>query len=127
MLWFGQEGSLKEGSTIQLTDQISAEVLSIDDEGLRTIRFNPDLDNSVYDDYKFTPFPPYIEQNEKLSEEYQTIYAQPASSGASKAAPTAGLHFTDQLIERIENSSVGWAEVTCMWHSAHLLRSNGKY
>lgn len=102
----------KEGNTIQLTDQISARVLSIDDEGLRTIRFSPDLNNPVYDDYKFTPFPPYIEQNEQLSEEYQTVYAQPTSSGASKAAPTAGLHFTDQLIERIENSGIEWAEVT---------------
>lgn len=102
----------KAGKTVQLTDQISAEVLSIDDEGLRTIQLSPHLDDPLFDQYKRTPFPPYIEQNENLAEEYQTVYARSANSGASKAAPTAGLHFTDQLIEKIGEKGINWAEVT---------------
>ncbi|MDX1672341.1 MAG: tRNA preQ1(34) S-adenosylmethionine ribosyltransferase-isomerase QueA, partial [Balneolaceae bacterium] len=77
---------------------------------IRTLRMDPGLDDAIYDDYKFTPFPPYIEQDESLSDEYQTVYAQDLGS---KAAPTAGLHFTDQLMETIRNSNtVHWAELT---------------
>ena len=99
----------REGQTVQLTDEISAEVLDIDEEGLRTLRMQPDLDSSVYGIYQRTPFPPYIEQDESLSEEYQTVFAEDMGS---KAAPTAGLHFTDELIQKIKAGGVSWTEVT---------------
>lgn len=99
----------KKGETVELTDRISAEVLDIDDEGIRTLRLDPPLNNSVYDQHQYTPFPPYIEQNESLSEEYQTVYAQDMGS---KAAPTAGLHFTDELLEEIAESGIRRADVT---------------
>lgn len=99
----------KKGRVIQLTDEISAEVLDIDDEGIRTLKMQPSLDHPVYEQYKHTPFPPYIEQNESLSEEYQTVYAQDLGS---KAAPTAGLHFTDKLLDEIEKAGIRQAEVT---------------
>lgn len=99
----------KKGRTVELGDDISATVLDIDEEGLRTLRMNPDLDSSVYGIYQRTPFPPYIEQDETLSDEYQTVYADDMGS---KAAPTAGLHFTDELIEKIIKSGISWAEVT---------------
>ena len=100
----------KKGNRVDLTDRIKAEVLDTDEEGIRTLRMDPGLDDAIYDDYKFTPFPPYIEQDESLSDEYQTVYAQDLGS---KAAPTAGLHFTDQLMETIRNSNtVHWAELT---------------
>ncbi|MDX1672948.1 MAG: S-adenosylmethionine:tRNA ribosyltransferase-isomerase, partial [Balneolaceae bacterium] len=92
----------KKGNRVDLTDRIKAEVLDTDEEGIRTLRMDPGLDEAIYDDYKFTPFPPYIEQDESLSDEYQTVYAQDLGS---KAAPTAGLHFTDQLMETIRNSN----------------------
>ena len=99
----------KEGRTVQLSDDISATVLHIDEEGLRTLRMEPDLDSSVYGIYQRTPFPPYIEQDESLSEEYQTVFAEDMGS---KAAPTAGLHFTDELIDKIRKSGISWTEVT---------------
>ncbi len=99
----------KKGRTVQLSDEISAEVLDIDEEGIRTLEMNPVLNDPVYDKYKHTPFPPYIEQNEELSEEYQTIYAKDMGS---KAAPTAGLHFTDELWDKITGTNIQQAEVT---------------
>lgn len=99
----------KKGNTVKLTDKISAEVLSVDEEGIRTLKLSPGLNNPVYENYKYTPFPPYIEQNEELSEDYQTLYAQ---EPGSKAAPTAGLHFTEPMIEKIRRSQIEWIEVT---------------
>ncbi|TYP93511.1 S-adenosylmethionine:tRNA ribosyltransferase-isomerase [Fodinibius salinus] len=102
----------KKGKTTQLTDDISATVIDIDDEGIRTLELSPSLDHPAYSQHKYTPFPPYIEQNESLSEEYQTVYADSQESGASKAAPTAGLHFSDKLLSDITASSISRAEVT---------------
>lgn len=99
----------KNGRTVQLTDEISAEVIDIDEEGLRTIKMDPPLSDPIYDRFKHTPFPPYIQQNEALSDEYQTIYARYLGS---KAAPTAGLHFTDDLWDEIKQTGIGQAEVT---------------
>lgn len=99
----------KEGKTVQLSKEISAEVLDIDEEGIRTLKMNPALGNRIYNQHKRTPFPPYIEQNESLSDEYQTVYARDLGS---KAAPTAGLHFTDDLLEKISSLGIGQAEVT---------------
>ncbi|MEX0895200.1 MAG: tRNA preQ1(34) S-adenosylmethionine ribosyltransferase-isomerase QueA, partial [Balneolaceae bacterium] len=99
----------KEGETIQLASGIEAEVLSIADDGIRTLLLNRPLDDSAYDPFRATPFPPYIEQNESLSDEYQTVYAQ---QSGSKAAPTAGLHFTDHLIEDLKKKGYGWEEIT---------------
>ncbi|MFH5884034.1 tRNA preQ1(34) S-adenosylmethionine ribosyltransferase-isomerase QueA [Halalkalibaculum sp. DA3122] len=98
-----------EGKTVELTGQITATVLSVDEEGIRTLQLTPSLHDPIYNTYKYTPFPPYIEQDESLSGEYQTVYAR---DPGSKAAPTAGLHFTDSLIDKIETSTIDWAEVT---------------
>jgi S-adenosylmethionine:tRNA ribosyltransferase-isomerase len=99
----------KKGKIVDLTGTISAEVLDIDEEGIRTLKMSPPLGNQVYNQYKHTPFPPYIEQNESLAEEYQTVYAQDLGS---KAAPTAGLHFTDELLNKIKKQGITKAEVT---------------
>jgi len=99
----------KKGQTVALTDKISAEVLEIDGDGIRTLKMHPSLGNSAYNKHKRTPFPPYIEQNESLSEEYQTVYAQDLGS---KAAPTAGLHFTEELLDKIKEQGIEEAEVT---------------
>jgi S-adenosylmethionine:tRNA ribosyltransferase-isomerase len=102
----------KKNQIIALAPDISAKVLDIDEEGLRTLRLNPPLDHEIYEPYRHTPFPPYIEQDESLSDEYQTIYARPDASGGSKAAPTAGLHFTDELWGKIDRSGIQKAQVT---------------
>ena len=59
--------------------------------------------------FKHTPFPPYIAQNESLADEYQTVYAKDLGS---KAAPTAGLHFTDELLHFLKTQGIGREEVT---------------
>jgi S-adenosylmethionine:tRNA ribosyltransferase-isomerase len=71
--------------------KLHVETLSVDDEGIRVLKLSRPINDPLLDKYRLTPLPPYIEQNEELSDEYQTVYAQPPGS---KAAPTAGLHFT---------------------------------
>lgn len=97
------------GQLVDLTDSISAKVTNVADDGLRTLVFNVDLDDPVFKPYRRTPFPPYIHQNEKLASEYQTVYARDLGS---KAAPTAGLHFTKKLLENLRAANIMTAEVT---------------
>lgn len=99
----------KKGKSIRLSNDIEAEVVKIGADGIRTLRLSRPLNDPVYDPYRATPFPPYIEQNEALSDEYQTVYARDTGS---KAAPTAGLHFTDELIDTLKSKGFGWEEIT---------------
>jgi len=99
----------RKGRTVTLTDELSVEVVEVAEDGLRTLKLAVPLDDSRYDPWRATPFPPYIRRNESLAESYQTIYA---SDSGSKAAPTAGLHFTDRLIRKLREQGVGWEEVT---------------
>lgn len=59
--------------------------------------------------YGAVPLPPYITHELKEAERYQTVYA---SHLGSAAAPTAGLHFTRELIDRLASQGIGWVEVT---------------
>lgn len=88
----------KVGMSIDLPNGIVATVTAVDDDGLRTVVFNMPLDDPRFDDYRLTPLPPYIAQDESLAAEYQTVYADPLGS---KAAPTAGLHFTDEQLAKL--------------------------
>lgn len=99
----------REGATVSLPDGLSAEVTSISDDGIRTLKLSHPYDHPLLEPYRVTPFPPYIGQNEELSDEYQTVYAR---DSGSKAAPTAGLHFTDSLIRTLTASGISWQEVT---------------
>jgi S-adenosylmethionine:tRNA ribosyltransferase-isomerase len=99
----------REGRTVQLADTISAKVLSVAEDGLRTLKFDPPLDNPVYETFRHTPFPPYIDADESLAERYQTVYAL---HDGSMAAPTAGLHFTRELLESLRKQGFSTAELT---------------
>ncbi|MGM0505598.1 MAG: tRNA preQ1(34) S-adenosylmethionine ribosyltransferase-isomerase QueA [Bacteroidota bacterium] len=99
----------RKGKKVVLTEQLSAEVLDVSRDGLRTVKLSHPLDDPLFDEVRSTPFPPYIRQDESLSERYQTIYAR---DSGSKAAPTAGLHFTPELIQTLRKSGVSWEEVT---------------
>jgi S-adenosylmethionine:tRNA ribosyltransferase-isomerase len=82
--------------SIQLAHKrLAVETLSIDDAGIRTLRLSLPLNDAGLGPYRRTPFPPYIQQDESLSHSYQTVYAK---FSGSKAAPTAGLHFTPKLL-----------------------------
>ena len=99
----------KLGKTVELVNGITAEVTHIAEDGLRTMVLNCDLDDPRLEPFKYTPFPPYIEQDESLADEYQTVYAKDLGS---KAAPTAGLHFTDELLKSLKNQGIEKEEVT---------------
>jgi S-adenosylmethionine:tRNA ribosyltransferase-isomerase len=86
----------KIGVTIDLSKDISVKVMSIDPDGFRVLRFSCSIDDPRFDRYRHVPLPPYIAQNDALADEYQTVFADEVGS---KAAPTAGLHFTKNLLE----------------------------
>lgn len=98
----------KLGAEIAVTPNVSATVTAIDEDGIRTIEFSENTDHPDLVAAQHVPLPPYIEQNDTLAAEYQTIYAKDLGS---KAAPTAGLHFTPELIDAVK-SQRDWAEVT---------------
>src|SRR5699024_170141 len=99
----------KKNKTAQLAPDITARVTTINKEEIRTLELSQPLDAPCYEPYKHTPFPPYIAQNEALAQEYQTIYARHLGS---KAAPTAGLHFTEKLKQKVMAKGISWQEVT---------------
>ena len=99
----------KVGKIISLAPGLQVQVLSISEDGIRTLRLSHTFDDAIFESFKHTPLPPYIVQNDALSEEYQTIYAK---YEGSKAAPTAGLHFTPELMQRIAKRGVSIEELT---------------
>lgn len=83
-----------------------------DEEGeLRLLRFEKPVDDVWLDRYGHIPLPPYIKREDTAadSERYQTVYAGPRGSAA---APTAGLHFTRELLGRLEEKGIGCAFIT---------------
>lgn len=99
----------KPGKSVQLTDKLSATTLSVAEDGIRTIELSLSLNHPIVEAHKHTPFPPYIERNESLADRYQTVYAK---DEGSKAAPTAGLHFTPSLLESLRKQGIQKQEVT---------------
>lgn len=101
---------LQPGQTVQLAD---GEILLIGErlpEGLRKITFLGDRDvRSILKELGEMPLPPYIKETDAPPERYQTVYAR---KEGSSAAPTAGLHFTESLFERLEKNGVERAWVT---------------
>nr|MBP9738670.1 S-adenosylmethionine:tRNA ribosyltransferase-isomerase [Candidatus Saccharibacteria bacterium] len=98
----------KLGSVVQVANSVSAEVTNIDEDGIRTIVFSEPVDHPELVAAQHVPLPPYIAQSDALAAEYQTIYAK---TSGSKAAPTAGLHFTQALEDKIKQQR-DWVEVT---------------
>ncbi|HET6841300.1 MAG TPA: tRNA preQ1(34) S-adenosylmethionine ribosyltransferase-isomerase QueA [Candidatus Angelobacter sp.] len=99
-LWFGEQNELE------------AEVMERGDFGERTLRFAPVPDFfATVEKLGHIPLPPYISREDSSAdrERYQTVYAQ---TTGSVAAPTAGLHFTPEVLEGIRQRGVQIAEVT---------------
>lgn len=89
---------------------LKAEVLRIVDGGNRIVKFYYDgVFEEVLDRVGIMPLPPYITENLEDKERYQTVYSK---IDGSAAAPTAGLHFTEELLEIIKAKGVEIAEVT---------------
>ena len=101
----------KEGVEIVFSDNLNAKVLSITETGERVLNFtvkNGDPVEAEFDRIGEMPLPPYITEKLKDKSRYQTVYAK---EEGSSAAPTAGLHFTNELIERIKAKGVECEEV----------------
>ena len=89
---------------------LKAEVLDIMEGGTRKVKFSYDgIFNEILDEIGLMPLPPYIHEELKEKDRYQTVYARYQGSAA---APTAGLHFTEELLEKIKEKGVEIANVT---------------
>lgn len=89
---------------------LHAEVQEVVDEGNRLIRFEYEgIFEEILDQLGQMPLPPYITHQLKDKNRYQTVYAKYEGSAA---APTAGLHFTEQLLDQIQEKGVKIARVT---------------
>ena len=102
---------MKPGAKLKFGDGLlKAEVLEVVEEGNRLIRFSYEgIFEQVLDSLGEMPLPPYITHKLQDKNRYQTVYARYEGSAA---APTAGLHFTEELLKRIEDKGVEIAYVT---------------
>ena len=101
----------KPGTKLVFGDGLlTAEVVDVVEEGNRLIQFHYDgIFEEIMDQLGQMPLPPYITHQLKDKNRYQTVYAK---YDGSAAAPTAGLHFTKELLQKVKDMGVDIAEVT---------------
>ena len=101
----------RPGARISFGDgKLVGEVMDVVEEGNRLVRFEYEgIFEEVLDELGQMPLPPYITHALEDKDRYQTVYAKHTGSAA---APTAGLHFTEELLEQIEEKGVKIARVT---------------
>lgn len=103
---------LQVGAKINFSDELSCEVIEHTDFGGRVVRFKYDgIFEEILDRLGETPLPPYITAPLEDKERYQTVYNRERGSAA---APTAGLHFTKELMQKIKE--IGCEEVFVTLH-----------
>ena len=89
---------------------LKADVLEVMPGGTRKVEFHYDgIFNEILDKIGLMPLPPYIHEELKQKDRYQTVYAK---YNGSAAAPTAGLHFTPELLQKLEEKGIVIANVT---------------
>ena len=94
----------KPGAKFVFGDELFAEVLSVGEDGTRIVKFSYDgIFEEVLDRLGEMPLPPYITKRLEDKNRYQTVYAK---NSGSAAAPTAGLHFTPELLDKIREKGV---------------------
>ena len=90
--------------------ELKAEIIALGDEGIRIAKFDfQGIFEEILDKLGQMPLPPYIKEKLEDQELYQTVYSK---SVGSAAAPTAGLHFTEELLKKIKDKGVNIAFVT---------------
>ena len=99
---------VKKGARIDFSGVMTGEVVDVTEDGNRMITFDYDRSGgetvySVLEKIGKMPLPPYITKELDDNDKYQTVYAK---ENGSAAAPTAGLHFTDELLEKISGKGV---------------------
>lgn len=101
---------LKAGAVIEFGEELSAVIEEEGDMGGRTLKFRyKGIFQEILDRLGSMPLPPYIKETLDDRERYQTVYAK---SEGSAAAPTAGLHFTKELLGQLEAKGVRIAYIT---------------
>ena len=99
----------KTGLTFKINDELSATILDSTEDGGRIVRLNYDgVFEEILDRAGEMPLPPYITERTAGKERYQTVYAK---ENGSAAAPTAGLHFTTELLDDIRKKGVTIVDV----------------
>ena len=104
-------GKLKPGRIVRIADDFEAEILSSTERRTRVVQLNSKLPTEqAIEKHGHIPLPPYITRADQASdaERYQTVYA---SESGSVAAPTAGLHFTPQLLDSLAAKGVQRADL----------------
>lgn len=113
LLWeclAGPGKKAKEGYEFTFSDKLSAIVKEVLPDGNRMVEFKSEGEFfSVLDEVGQMPLPPYIKEKLEDKERYQTVYSKELGSAA---APTAGLHFTDEIIEKLKEQGIKIAYVT---------------
>ena len=104
----------KVGAAFNFGGILRVTVTGIVEGGNRTVKFEYDTEKyanvyEVLDQIGNMPLPPYITKKLENKDDYQTVYAKEQGSAA---APTAGLHFTEELLARIKEKGTGYGEVT---------------
>jgi len=112
--WWGlckKFNKINIGDILTMEDGTTFEIIDKDEESGLLIQFNCDNIFDVLNKVGKMPLPPYMKREEETEdrERYQTVYAQPLGS---MAAPTAGLHFTEELMQEIENVGAKIVKVT---------------
>lgn len=106
----GNAKAIKVGTIIVFSDELKAECLEVKDEGIRIFKMiYKGIFIEILERIGLMPTPPYIHEKLKNKDRYQNVYAKPLGSAA---CPTAGLHFTDELIEKIKAKGVEVLDIT---------------
>ena len=101
---------MKIGTKCIFSDELSLEVIDIKEDGNRIVEFFYNgIFQEILDRLGNMPLPPYIKEKLKDKERYQTVYSK---NPGSVAAPTTGLHFTKELLKKIEEKGVKLAYIT---------------
>lgn len=101
----------KIGSIVEFGDGLlRGEVVGIDEEGTRRVKFDYEgIFEEILDELGEMPLPPYIKEKLSDQERYQTVYSEHPGSAA---APTAGLHFTNELLDEIKKMGINIGFIT---------------
>ncbi len=100
----------KIGEQIEFSDKLSLKVIDILEDGQRVVEFKYDgIFNEILDELGTMPLPPYITEKLEDQDRYQTVYNK---NEGSAAAPTAGLHFTKEVLKELEDKGVNLVYVT---------------
>ena len=104
-------GKLKPGRRVRISDELEAEVLETTERRTRIVHLHASIPiEEAIEKYGHVPLPPYIDRGDAPSdtERYQTVYAR---ESGSVAAPTAGLHFTPELLDALAMKGIARADI----------------